>query len=408
MQYNYQNLRTIFKKLLQSFSVIFLFTASLSATAINYVPIIMGNIVTFVPYSHVKVTLGSDMLIEMGQDSIVTVNVTHPEDVVSYEWLEGNRLLGTDATLSTEGLDEGIHTIVLTITDINGLSVSDEIIIVKEGYTYLAKKYITENVFEISVPFHVIEDFTPLSSPDYQSMVTFLEDDTMIAVIDCSLFNADYIVEDYGIFFSNVNRTIIPDLQCLYTGVEDNFEQALYRGIYFGRAVDDENLLISNFDSNYELLPNFDAISNIYDFNLTKFEEDLYDEPFVDSPLMNSLLKIKSGKDFFNITTNKYFLLQNTPNIEIENQKIYIDLLDATFNADIEVIDATHIKFSNIQRVNKSDVQYATNTDNNYSDSIFADKIEAFLNETIVVQIKTTDYQYISLIGIEIKFVGSM
>jgi len=117
------NTHQIFKFL----STIFLFTFSLFATPIHYAPVMMGDITTFVPYSHVQITLGNDKSFNQGEDNILTAKVNYPSDIVRYEWREDGKLLGTDSTLPIESLSSGVHHIILTVIDNNGLSTSDKI-----------------------------------------------------------------------------------------------------------------------------------------------------------------------------------------------------------------------------------------------------------------------------------------
>ena len=116
-------------KLLQFFTFFLLFTFSTFATPIQYAPIIMGGITSFVPYSHVKISLGDDIVLEGNQTTILSANITNLEDIISYEWKEGNKVLSRSSTFNTEGLSLGQHTLTLSIVDNNGLSSSDTIVI---------------------------------------------------------------------------------------------------------------------------------------------------------------------------------------------------------------------------------------------------------------------------------------
>jgi hypothetical protein len=84
----------------------------------------IGDIITFVPYSHVKISLNNNISIEYGTHQMIQPNISHPNDIVSYEWKEENRILGIENSLSIENLSIGTHAITLTIVDINGLSTS--------------------------------------------------------------------------------------------------------------------------------------------------------------------------------------------------------------------------------------------------------------------------------------------
>ena len=400
-----------------------LLTLSIFALPIKYAPITMGDIVTFVPLTQLKINLASFIIMKDSENTIIRANINYPNEVAKYEWKEGNRVLGTQETLSTEALGQGEHTLVLTITDENGLSTSEEILIIKVGYAYAAKQYMIENIFKIGEPFSINKDITPLSAPQYKSMVAFSPDNEFLAIVDCSIFTADYIVEDYGIFFSNVTRELSDNLKCLYSDVEDNFEKVLNKGIYFNNAVDDDNLEIRNYNPNYELFPNFDILSKVEDFNFTKFEEELSDGEYVDSPLMNSLFKTQYTFEYIHTDTDKNFHFKTSPKINIENKKIYIDLIDATFEADISVVDATHIEFDNITRINKNDVTYPVDiecdisleeeciedpyTDSYYSEKFFADIVADFLEKKITVSLKSIDYSFLELRGSQLKFTTS-
>ena len=136
MQSLHINTHQIFKFL----STIFLFTFSLFATPIHYAPVMVGDITTFVPYSHVQITLGNDKSFNQGEDNILTAKVNYPSDIVRYEWREDGKLLGTDSTLPIESLSSGAHHIILTVIDNNGLSTSDKINIILRSSEYIGKK----------------------------------------------------------------------------------------------------------------------------------------------------------------------------------------------------------------------------------------------------------------------------
>lgn len=128
------------KKTGQHSSIVFikkmliLFSLSLlpSYGAIKYAPIIMDDIITFVPYSEVEVSLGPDKILGEDQVQTLSANITNAEQVESYSWSEGSTVLGTGSTFSTAGLSLGVHTITLTVTDENGLTSSDTIVITIE------------------------------------------------------------------------------------------------------------------------------------------------------------------------------------------------------------------------------------------------------------------------------------
>jgi len=286
------------------------------------------------------------------------------------------------------------------------------------GDPVILKDIITKNVYSLgSAIFEDDATFTPTSVPSSKTMVKFEDNNTLFAIIDCSTFTADYNISNTGIKFSNIVRTISPELQCLYPKNEDKFEDFLKNGYNQG------------YSTTFDFLPLFDNVGSAADFNKTKFIEQLHADTFVDSPLMNSVFKIQSVTDYTNVKSGKYMVLLSDTQVKVENNKIIIDLLDAKFDADIEVVDPTHIKFVNVNRVNKTDVTYPEDvnlscpeenldtpdecmedpyTDSTNSDKIFADIVERFLNETVEVTGATTDYTFINFIGSEISFTGSI
>lgn len=410
---------------LLKFSLFFsFFTCSLFSAAIQYAPITAGGITTFLPYSQVEIHLGSDLVMEDGKIMFLSPTIKNEEHIVSYRWHIGNETLGTLNKLELENLLlRGEHKVTLTIIDDTGLSVSDDIIIRIQAPRDIAKKHLVENIFSIASPFYITNQFTPLSAPKYESAVMFSEDNIMYARIDCSEYLADYIVEDYGIFFTNIIRFINPNLKCLYSEVESKFSNVLEKGIYFLSAVDEEPT-IANYSSDYGLFPNFDILSKSKDFNITAFTQELYALKYVDSPLMNNLFKIQQSSDIMHTDTGKYFNFKTFPKIRIENEQLVVDLIDANFTADIVVVDATHIRFSNIIRNDIEDVVYPDNinctsemedmclndpyTNDIYGEKIFAEVMNVFLHETIEVGLYTTDYSFIELKGSKLKFIGNI
>jgi len=115
--------------LLKYFSFFLLFSLSVLGAPVKYAPIIIDGITSFVPYSHIQISLGNDIVLEGNTTALLTVKSSHPDDIVKYEWKEGSKVLGTSSTLSTEGLGWGVHVLTLTIMDNNGLSSSDTITI---------------------------------------------------------------------------------------------------------------------------------------------------------------------------------------------------------------------------------------------------------------------------------------
>jgi len=283
----------------------------------------------------------------------------------------------------------------------------------------LIKKYITKSVYSLGLGFG--DEFGDVASSVSDSalasknMIRFDDNNTLFAIIDCAKFTADYITSSNGISFSNTVRTSLPDLKCIDSVNQDKFEQFLKQGYNKG------------YDIAFDFWPMFDNLGSALDFNMTKFYVSLHKGEFVNSPLMNSVFEIKSVHDYYHEDGGQSYLLINTPQIKIENKKIIIDLIDATFDADIEVLNATHIKFGNINRLNKSNVTYPDDinltcveenigtedeciadpySDNTNSDKVFANIIEGFLNETIEVYSGVTDYARVTFVGSLLVFSG--
>jgi len=100
--------------------------------AIKYAPIIMDDIITFVPYSEVHVSLGGDKILGEDQVQTLSASISNVDQVVSYSWTEGSTVLSTGSTFSTASLSLGTHSITLTVTDSNGLKASDTVVITIE------------------------------------------------------------------------------------------------------------------------------------------------------------------------------------------------------------------------------------------------------------------------------------
>jgi len=126
-----KNIKKLFTYITRLF-ILLLFFLIPSYGAMKYAPIIMDDIITFVPYTEVSVSLGEDKTWGEDEPQTVSATIEHSEQVASYAWSEGGTVLGTGSTLSTAGLSVGIHTITLTVTDVNGLTSSDTIVITIE------------------------------------------------------------------------------------------------------------------------------------------------------------------------------------------------------------------------------------------------------------------------------------
>jgi len=119
-------------KLLKLLGILLLFPLLAFAAPKKFAPIMIDDIITFVPYSEIQVSLGSDKILGQDQVQTLTVNITNADQVASYVWTEGNTVLGTGSTFSTGGLSVGTHSITLTVTDSNGLTTSDTVVITIE------------------------------------------------------------------------------------------------------------------------------------------------------------------------------------------------------------------------------------------------------------------------------------
>ena len=121
------------KSLLKSLSMIFLFPLLIFAEG-NYAPIMVDDILIFVPFSKVEVSLGENKTLSQNEHQLLRPHIDHKEDIVSYAWIEDGHILGSDETFSTANLGVGTHTLTLQITDINGVVTSDEITITIQEY----------------------------------------------------------------------------------------------------------------------------------------------------------------------------------------------------------------------------------------------------------------------------------
>jgi hypothetical protein len=289
---------------------------------------------------------------------------------------------------------------------------------------HIIKNILLENIYTLGVPFRGENDFSPKANAKYHTMLRFDNNDSILAIVNCSTYTANYKIEEYGISFSNTKKTVSPELKCIYPEIQSNFEKMLKDGLPFMEWVGDPTSLHSHFNTIFGLWPNLHNINRV-DFDLDKFYEDLYANEYVDSPLMNSVLKVKYAIEYHNLQSGKDFLLMSSPSIKVENQKIIIDLVDAIFDADIEVVDPTHIKFTNINRIDKDNVVYPDDvnltceedvntedecfedpyTDPINSDKVFANIIDDFLHETIEVYLYATNYTLITFKGTKLSCV---
>jgi len=284
----------------------------------------------------------------------------------------------------------------------------------------LIKKYITKSVYGLGAAFG--DDFGYIASSDSdivsKNMIKFDDNNTLFAIIDCTKFTADYTTSNKGIIFSNIVRTPLDNLMCLDSTNQDMFEEFLQQGYNGG------------YDIAFDFWPMFDNLGTVTDFNMTQFYDLLNEGKFVNAPLINSVFDIKTTYDYTNVETGLYFKFEHKPNIKVEDEKIIIELLDANFTAELEVVDSRHIKFKNAIRTNKMNVIYPVDInetpcipvheedcmvdpydamfDTKYGERIFADIIEVFLDE--VIEVKTTNGRYDNIIfeGTKLSLLGTI
>lgn len=233
----------------------------------------------------------------------------------------------------------------------------------------------------------------PLNVIATHSAVLFNEDNTLDAFINCSIFKADYRLSNKGIVFSNIQEENNDSLQCLDSSYEKNFRLFLEKGYEFN----EEGYIVWN-----GLSAELDVVDEKSKFDKNAFMNNLTANRYVDSYTMNNLFKIHSVAlgGFTNLTENRTYFLSQEPTMKIENDKIYFDLIDATFEADVKVVDNDSIKFENIIRVDKTDFTYPVRNCTNepgpnecidgdenlqYEDNKFTKVIEDFLNGSVSV-----------------------
>jgi len=115
-----------------------------------YAPIIIGDIMTFVPFSKVQFSLGEDKTLGQNEIQILKPNITNPEEVKSYRWIDNGSVVGTKSAFSTEDLSVGTHTLTLRITDIYGIVTEDTTVIVIQEYVQ-GKNFVGATKGEFSV-----------------------------------------------------------------------------------------------------------------------------------------------------------------------------------------------------------------------------------------------------------------
>jgi len=251
------------------------------------------------------------------------------------------------------------------------------------------KNIITKNVYSVG-PFLKVPDVNVMQD---HSVVMFNEDNTLDAIVNCSNFRAKYTIDNKGIWFSQIQEDSNSSLTCLNSQLESNFNDFLHNGFSFGES----GYVVWN-----GMMAELETIGEKTEFDKQDFIDKLTENRYVDSITMNHIFNVKSWDGlFYNPLENKEYFLGSSPSMKIENDKIYIDLIDASFEADIQVIDNDNVKFKNVKRINKNTVVYPSRncTDESgpnectdgydaskqFDDNIFAQVVEDFLNNGIQV-----------------------
>ena len=91
------------KQLLKLYIINLLLSIFIYASSSNYIPISVGDITIFIPANNqnlVKptVSLGNDETIEQGDNLTLDATVSNNVNIVSYEWKEKDKTLGTGKT----------------------------------------------------------------------------------------------------------------------------------------------------------------------------------------------------------------------------------------------------------------------------------------------------------------------
>jgi hypothetical protein len=252
----------------------------------------------------------------------------------------------------------------------------------------LIKNIVTKSFYEVGLFYE-----TPINAIATHSAVFFNEDNTLDAYINCSTFKANYILDNSGIIFSNIEEENNSSLNCLDERYEKNFQSFLEKGYEFN----DEGYIVWN-----GLSAELNIVDEKFKFDKNDFILKLRENRYVDSYTMSNLFKIYelSLGGYLNLSTNENYFLSENPSIKIENEKIYFDLIDATFEANIKVLNNDVIEFENIVKVDKVDFTYPVRSCTNeagpnecldgdenlqYEDNEFADVIESFLNNSVFV-----------------------
>lgn len=347
-----------------------------------------------------KIFLGEHKeILEFREEKSATYFVHDIPGEITYH-AEGNlRYSGGDMTVSdTEGyysyekFDENGYIVetVNCIRDSQNLSQEPS----ENGFCALTgentiKNILIKNVYGMG-PFLAT---TEINVQKEHSLITFDENNTIHAIINCSNFTANYTIDKKGIWFANVVEERNETLTCLTHDLEDNFIEFIEKGFSFSE---------SGYYVEFGLMADLETIGEKGTFDYKKFMDGLLSEKYVDSYTMNNVLHVTSWDGvFYSPKENKEYFLASSPSMQIENEKIYIDLLDTTFEAEIVVIDGNTIEFKNIVRNDKQNVTYPNrnctdepgpnectdgySADKQYEDKNFADVINTFLNGKVYV-----------------------
>jgi len=94
---------------------------------------------------------GLDTFIYLGDSATLSGLKSHSYSaaIVSYEWREAGELLGESAILEYKGMVAGVHTIILTVTDENGLVASDDVnvTVTETPYTVIAEAGLNKFIY---------------------------------------------------------------------------------------------------------------------------------------------------------------------------------------------------------------------------------------------------------------------
>ena len=101
---------------------------SIQTSYAGFVPIMMDDITIFVPTQTPLSTFKINST-PAGNAQLLTVQVDDPSVIASYAWKENNRLLSTSSQFNTASLSSGLHTLTLTLTTVDGQTLSQTITI---------------------------------------------------------------------------------------------------------------------------------------------------------------------------------------------------------------------------------------------------------------------------------------